>query len=256
VLDSRSLCILALGLAASLSAFGQQSAVPPAGTVPGKLPDAPSASILANKTKQKATPTLGDPYFPLTASEKFTRWTKTTVSPYTFSTVLMSAAWSEAWDDWPTYGGGMPGFGKRFGATLADTEAGVFFKSFLLPTVLHQDPRYFAMRTGGILPRIWYAGTRVLVTRNDTGENTFNTSEVVGTLFVRSLTNAYYPRRDRGFPETMTATWGALLSDAGTNVLREFSPDIRRVFKKHEPEKLKKLEQKLPEPVQRSMGKE
>jgi hypothetical protein len=92
------------------------------------------------------------------------------------------------------------------------------------------------------------------VTRNDNGENTFNTSGVVGTLFVQSLTNAYYPRHDRGFSHTMTGTWGALLSDAGTNVLREFSPDIRRVFKKHEPEKLKRLEEKIPESVQKIGG--
>jgi hypothetical protein len=258
VLNKRNICVLALGLIAGLSAFGQQSSALPAGVVPGKLPDAPSTSMLPKTTRQKFNPTLGGPYFPLTGREKFNRWARNTVSPYTFATVLMSAAWSETWDDWPTYGGGMDGFGKRFGATLADTEAGLFFKSFLLPTVLHQDPRYFAMRTGGILPRIWYAGTRVLVTRNDQGENTFNTSEVAGTLFARSLTNAYYPRRERGFSETMTATWGALLSDAGTNVLREFSPDILRVFRRHEPERLKKLEEKIPEPIHKmgTMGSE
>ena len=42
----------------------------------------------------------------------------------------------------------MQGFGKRWGALIADQETKRFFETFLLPTLLHQDPRYFRMGAG------------------------------------------------------------------------------------------------------------
>jgi hypothetical protein len=198
------------------------------------------------KKRTKGTPNLADPYVPLTSDEKFQRWVHSTYSPYTFSSALFSAVLSQAAGDWRDYGGGMQGFGKRFGASLAETESSGFFKVFLLPEVLHQDPRYFAMRKGGVKRRIWYSTTRVLVARKDDGGNTFNASEVVGTLLVQSLQNAWVPRANRGFDDTMSGTAGAIVSDAGSNLLREFWPDISRIFHKHEPASIKKIEQKMP----------
>jgi len=148
----------------------------------------------------------------------------------------------------------MQGFGKRFGASLANTEAAGFFKVFALPAVLHQDPRYFAKRDGSVLARGVYAATRVIFTRNDNNHVTFNTSQVLGDLFIHSLNNAYYPRVDRGLSQTLNGTLGAILSDAGSNVLREFSPDIWKVFHKHEPASVKRIEERMPRSVQRITG--
>ena len=189
------------------------------------LPDAPAAA-----------------FKPLTPHEKFRRWVHRTYSPYTFLSVGFSAGWAQAMGDWPTYGGGMGGYGKRYGATLADTEAREFFRSFLFPYLLHQDPRYFASTKDGIAPRVGYAVTRVVITRDDEGDRAFNTSQLFAVLVSKSLSNAYYPRRDRGFPETMNRVAGAYVSDAATNVLREFWPDIRRIWRKHAPAKVKEME--------------
>ena len=133
-------------------------------------------------------------------------------------------------------------------ATLADTESRRFIQGFVLSTVLHQDPRYFHSTKTRALPRVWYAASRVVVTRSDHGYNTFNSSEFLGALFTSSLQNAYYPGRDRGLGETMSRFLGALTSDASSNVLREFTPDMKRMFKRHAPEKIQKIEQKLPLP--------
>lgn len=118
----------------------------------------------------------------------------------------------------------------------------------MLSTALHQDPRYFRSRKEKTIPRAWYAVTRVLVTKSDNGRNTFNSSEFLGALFTSSLQNAYYPERDRGFEKTMGRFLGALSSDASSNLLREFWPDIRRVFRKHAPEEIRKIECRFPEP--------
>jgi hypothetical protein len=172
-------------------------------------------------------------------------------SPYLLSSVLQSATWDQIMGNRSSYGGGMQGFGKRFGADLAGAEASSFFKASLLPAVLHQDPRYLPKRSGGVLPRAWYAATRAFVARNSHGGNTINGTELLGNLFIRSLANAYIPAQDRGFGRTMNGVIGAVLSDAQSNVLREFTPDIRRIFRRYEPERVKNLEKKMPDRLQK-----
>ena len=187
-------------------------------------------------------------YVPLSGGCKLNLFLKQTYSPYTFASAGFSATWAQAMGQWPHYGGGMQGWAKRFGATLADTESRRFIQSFALSTILHQDPRYFPSHKRTLISRSWYAATRVLITKNDNGDSAFNTSEFLGALFASSLQNAYYPRHDRTFGETMNRFGGALSSDAAGDLLREFMPDIKRFFQKHAPKKIRRLEQKLPVP--------
>jgi|SRR5215469_9874081 len=185
-------------------------------------------------------------YDPLSARCKFSLFLRQTYSPYTFASAGFQASWAQATGQWSQYGGGMAGWGKRFGATLADTESRKFIQGFVLSMGLHQDPRYFPSHRSGFLPRMWYAGTRVAVGRSDDGHITFNSPEFLGALFVSSLENAYYPADDRSFGQTMGRFGGALASDVIGNLLREFTPDMKRLFRKHAPAKIKSLERKLP----------
>lgn len=228
------------------------------------LPDAPSSTASSSESKSdggsenvstvavignflNASSTPRPPYTPLTVQQKFVIFLKTTYSPYTFLSAAFDAGWAQMTDDWPAYGQGMEGYGKRYGALLADREAGSFFGSFLLPSVLHQDPRYFRLGKGNsVWHRVAYAASRVAITRDDQGNNTLNSSLVASTLLVKGLTNAYYPEPERGFSDTLGRFGSSLLGTAETNVLREFLPDIRRICRKHEPDRIKKLEQRMP----------
>ena len=89
-----------------------------------------------------------------------------------------------------------------------------------------------------------------MVTKNDNGDSTFNTSEFLGALTSSALQNAYYPRHDRTFGDTMNRFGGALSSDAMGNLLREFAPDIKRLFRKHAPKTILKIEENLPIPAE------
>lgn len=222
------------------------------------LPAAPpqgSNSPVFSASSEKEAPVAMEPvetsyYTPLSSGQKFHIFMQQTYSFYTFANTAFDAGWAQMTDDWPAYGQGMEGYGKRYGALLANHEAGSFFENFLFPTVLRQDPRYFRMGPGhSLFARMPYAASRVLVTRADSGRHTFNSSLLLGLLFVDSLTNAYYPRPQRGLGETMSRFGGSVLSSAETNLLREFMPDMMRIFHRHEPEKLKqleKLEKKMP----------
>jgi hypothetical protein len=211
------------------------------------VPDAiPEPAVMG----EQATTTSGTWAFtPLSARCKFHIFLTTTHSPYTFVSAVFQATLDQAQDQWPHYGGGMQGWGKRFGATLADTESRRFIRTFALSTILHQDPRYFPSHRRTLISRSRYAATRVLITRSDGGYGTFNTSELLGALFTSSLQNSYYPRHDRSFGETMNRFTGALISDATGNLLREFTPDLKRFFRKHAPKKILRIEEKLPIPA-------
>jgi hypothetical protein len=203
----------------------------------------------ANAAEAMSTIRTSD-YTPLSARCKFNLFVEQTHSPYTFASASFQATWAQATDGWPQYGGGMQGWAKRFGATLTDTESRRFVQTFALSTILHEDPRYFPSRKRTLIARIWHSTTRVVVTKNDNGDSTFNTSEFLGVLATTTLQNAYYPRYDRTFGDTMSRFSGALISDAIGDLQREFTPDMKRLFRKHAPKKLLKIEEELPIPAE------
>jgi len=87
-----------------------------------------------------------------------------------------------------------------------------------------------------------------MVTKNDNGVSAFNSAEFLGALLTSALQNSYYPRHDRTFGDTMNRFGGALSSDSISYLLREFTPDMKRLFRKHAPDKIRKIEEKLPIP--------
>ncbi|HEX8815654.1 MAG TPA: hypothetical protein VF753_09150 [Terriglobales bacterium] len=186
------------------------------------------------------------PYQPLSSHCKFELFIRQTYSPYNLASVAFEATWAQAFAQWPQYGGGMEGWGKRLGATYADTESRRFIQGYVLSTVLHQDPRYFYSGKKNVVARGWYAATRVLITRSDRGTSELNTSELFGALAASSLQDAYYPRPYRTFGNTMGRFSGALSSDATTEIIKEFTPDLMRFYHAHAPARLQKLVVKCP----------
>ena len=166
-----------------------------------------------------------------------------TYSPYTFAGAGFNAGMAQATGGWRYYGGGMEGYGKRYGAALADTESGAFFGAFLFPVLLHEDPRYIRSASRKMVPRAGYALSRVFVTRDENGKKTPNFSLTLGAFASSALANAYYPRGDRTAGDAAARAANGLLSTGEMNLLREFWPDISRRFRKHEPKRLQKLEQ-------------
>jgi hypothetical protein len=158
------------------------------------------------------------------------------------------ATWAQAWGDPSDYGGGMEGWGKRLGAAAAGSEARSFFGTFLFPTLLHQDPRYFPMQRGPIFKRGLHGVERVFVTRNDQGREVFNASGMLAIAFTESLGMAWTPERERTAGTAFVRILGAVQGDAIDYVLREFTPDFLRLFKRHAPKPLQRLEQKMARP--------
>jgi len=117
-------------------------------------------------------------------------------------------------------------FGKRLAAAEADQITSCLFIYGVLPTLLHDDPRYFRRMNGTPISRTWYAVSRTFVSRTDGGEHTFNTSQLAGQLAQASFSNIYYPRQDRTLSGAFT-NWAIQLAyNSAFNVVKEFYPDV------------------------------
>jgi hypothetical protein len=132
------------------------------------------------------------------------------------------------------YGQGMQGYGKRYGATLADNSLGGFFGNYLLPSVMHEDPRYFRMGSGSFMRRLVHAAGGQVIAHRDDGTVGPAYANVLGNFIGCGFGNLYYPKTDRGVGTTFER--GAQVTLTGTigSLLQEFWPDIHdKMFRKH-----------------------
>ena len=130
----------------------------------------------------------------------------------------------------PSFGHGMGGYGIYYAHSLADNTIENYFVEALVPAATKEDPRYYTLGHGGVFKRTGYAMSRLLVTRTDSGHNTFNISEVVGAGAAAGLSNAYYPDRSNMFVKTYQLWGSQMLQDGLSNILKEFWPDVNRAF--------------------------
>jgi hypothetical protein len=134
---------------------------------------------------------------PLTAKLKFRLATKVLVDPVTIIGVATFAGINQAADN-PDYGQGAKGYAERFGAGYADGAIDIMVGGAILPSLLHQDPRYFYQGTGTNKSRALHALSSPFVCRGDNGRLQPNYSTIGGDLASAALANAYYPESNRG----------------------------------------------------------
>jgi Carboxypeptidase regulatory-like domain len=134
---------------------------------------------------------------PLTAKMKFKLALKVSTDPVTAAGVFLVASARQASDS-PNYGQGWGAYGKRLGAISADGFSDIMIGGAILPSLLHQDPRYFYQGTGTTRSRIRHAMLSPFIARNDNGTWGPNYSSLGGDLASSALANLYYPQSDRG----------------------------------------------------------
>ena len=175
---------------------------------------------------------------PLTSSEKFHLFAKSAFDPVTVTIAGLQAGLGQATDEFPGYGQGAQGYGKRFGASLADEVSSGFWANFFFPLLLKEDPRYFRLGEGSIKHRMLYGLGQEFVAHSDRGGRTFNFSNVLGAFATGGLSNLYYPSSDRGAGLTLSRSAISMGYGTAGGLFDEFWPDInRRLFHKHEKSK-------------------
>jgi hypothetical protein len=171
-------------------------------------------------------------FTPLSARQKLTIAAKDSFDYPLVGVAAGFAALSQLTDQSPSFGQGVEGFAHRWVTAYGDQAIGNMMTEGVYPWLLHEDPRYFRRGTGGTWSRAFYAATRIFVTRTDSGGTRFNYSEWLGNATSVAISNSYYPdyRNAADNAKKLVTQCG---TDAASQVLKEFWPDIRRKLSHH-----------------------
>jgi len=243
---SRWLCriVCLSGLLTPLCAQNGSPNIPTAGAPPTPAPTAVTPSA-PNPTPSQSKRAFGFvpnyrtvdaslPYKPITPREK---WTIAAKDSFDWPLVFVAAGFAglgQMTNQNPRLGQGMSGYANRFVRAYADQVIANMLVEGAFPVLLHEDPRYFRIGHGSFWHRTGYAASRVFVTRTDSGNWRFNNSEVFGNAVAVGISNAYYPgtRTLRNNSERYVMQIG---TDAFSNILKEFWPDVQHKFFNHNP---------------------
>src|SRR5262249_35105528 len=143
---------------------------------------------------------------PLKAKQKFQLAWKSSTDPVTFLSVGAVAAFSQAGDQWGSYGQGAAGYARRFGAAYGDRVVGKYLCGAILPVILKTEPLYFYKGTGSKRSRLLHAVMSSVITKADNGNTQINYSNILGNFGAGALSNLYYPAANRNGAETVLAT--------------------------------------------------
>jgi len=158
---------------------------------------------------------------PLTPRLKFRLALKTSVDPITFVGSAFLAGLDQA-ADVHSYGQGAKGYGQRFGANYANALTDIMIGGAILPSILHQDPRYFYQGTGTNKSRALHALSTPFICKGDNGRWQPNYSSLGGYLASGAISNAYYPASDRGPGLVLSTALTDIAASMANGLLQEF----------------------------------
>jgi hypothetical protein len=134
---------------------------------------------------------------PLTTEMKFHLAYKSLTNPVFFARTDVWAGVQQATDTPGQWRQGAEGYGKRVGAGFADATTEGLIGNAILPSLLHQDPRYFYQGSGTKKSRALHAILAAFICKGDNGKTQPNYSTWGGSLISSSISLAYYPSSDR-----------------------------------------------------------
>ena len=228
---------LVLGLALNLA--GQQPAISSTPISPDSVQ--PGQQTTSNSTKGTSATfigyvTNGSFFFPdiatspgpLTSGGKFKLFVNQSISPPYVVAAVFSAAINQARNVPEGYGQGWGSYGSRFGASLARASTSSLFGTFLFPSLFHEDPRFFPQSRPSLWGSLKYSTQRIVITRNDSGEDVLNTSGLLGPLASEGLANVYLPSSEQTVGKTVTRFATDLAWRVGGNMFKNYWPTFFR----------------------------
>jgi hypothetical protein len=247
--------IIALGLLSVPCALQAQQSAPASAPAPASVPDPPKPAPADPAATRPApgTPASQDEQIdkrilgvlpnyrtapisaesqPLTTHQKFTIALK---DSFDWPVYFVSGAFAGLYqleNQNPSFGQGVKGYARRYATSFGDQTIGNMMTEAIMPTLLREDPRYFRVGSGGIWHRAIYAASRVMITRTDAGHSSFNFGEWIGNGATAAIGNLYYPQ-ERSASDVWQRTYTQVATDAFSQELKEFWPDIKRRWFSH-----------------------
>lgn len=159
---------------------------------------------------------------PLTTRQKYSMFWHRTFDRSLPIEALFFASFSQSINFYPHYGQGWGAFADRFGSYSGSIASTIFFSDALLPSLLHQDPRYFRKGRGSVGSRLLHSLRSEVITNTDSGTETFNTSAILGFGMSTALSNAWGPRKGITFSDTMIRLGIKVAFGVSLDLFREF----------------------------------
>ena len=151
-----------------------------------------------------------------------------------FVLAAIQAGFSYNSSSYPEFHEGFVGYGRYYWHTLADTASENFMVGGVGPALFHQDSRFYTLGHGGFRKRAIYAASRVLITRTDAGNETFNFSEVIGSGAASGISTLYYPKKYQTWTKVGQKWLTSDIIDGANFTFKEFWPDInKKLFHTH-----------------------
>lgn len=164
---------------------------------------------------------------PLSAKSKFLLATKDSFdySAFIFAGLLAGGSMME--NSYPEFHEGAEAYGRYYWHTFTDQAVGNYFTEGIVPSLTHEDPRFYTLGSGNFFRRAGYAASRLFITRTDSNGRSFNFSEIVGNGAASGVADLYYPSQERTWTKTGQRWILQLGFDGVFNIFEEFWPDIR-----------------------------
>jgi len=164
----------------------------------------------------------------LSSWQKFKLAANNSVALSTIGSALIASAFDQAINSPAGYHQGGEAYGKRFGADMARAASDNVFGTFLISSLLHEDPRFYVRKHLSFKQSVKYAAVRVAITRSDQGDRVTNFAGLLGPLAAEGLADTYYPQGSRGVGSVFTRYASDLGWKFGGHLLRQYWPNINR----------------------------
>ena len=164
----------------------------------------------------------------LTPKEKGWLAIRNLADPFNLITIAGNSAIYVATDPHSPYGPGFPGLGNNIGISYTEDATGEFFGTFLIPSLVHQDPHYHRMPKASIPRRALHTIVQIVWTQGDNGRNMINYADLVGFAIDDEIANLYVPGEQTDLPASAARYATGLATAPIDNVITEFLPDVAR----------------------------
>ncbi len=139
----------------------------------------------------------------------------------------------------PALGKGIGGFYAYTWRGFLDKTDGTYLSAWLLPSLLHEDTRYYALGDEhSIVVRELYVISRQAVTRTYGGRQTPNIAGLGGKVLTQVVSRNYYPPSATSFDVLASKFGYSVMRDVIFTSIREFYPDIAAHYIRKHREKI------------------
>jgi len=170
----------------------------------------------------------------MTRKEKARLAARNVLDPFNALTILGSSAIAVGANAHSPVGPGITGFGRDVGISYTQDITGEFFSTFLIPSIVHQDPHYHRMPNASIKRRVGHAIEQGYWTQGDNGKPMVNYAGIVGFAIEEEFANFYVPGRRTNLSSSAERYSIDLATAPIDHFVTEFLPDVARRIHVHD----------------------